>query len=121
MNDNLTYSVYDESWTATGKYGKAGKLMRRGIETELLRSHFREFTSNFRLCLPGYSTRIIRHIMEGSAPMNAPSILEMGGVYYTVNNGTLKGLSLGVGAYYVGERPLTRVPTNSSIQIPLLT
>lgn len=106
MNDNLTYSVYDESWTATGKYGKAGKLMRRGIETELTG----RILENLQVIL-GYAYLDAQYkdspaYHEGSAPMNAPKHTGNGWVYYTVNNGTLKGLSLGVGAYYVGERPV---------------
>ena len=38
--------------------------------------------------------------------MNAPDHTANGWVYYTVDKSPLKGLSIGVGAYYVDERPV---------------
>ena len=44
--------------------------------------------------------------VNGSAPMNAPKHTANGWIYYTVDRGAVKGLSIGVGTYYVGKRPV---------------
>ena len=49
--------------------------------------------------------------VEGSAPMNAPEHTANGWLYYTIDRGTLKGLSIGAGVYYVGERPVNEYLT----------
>ena len=43
--------------------------------------------------------------------MNAPKHTANGWVYYTVDRGPVKGLSLGLGAYYVGKRPVNEFST----------
>ena len=44
--------------------------------------------------------------VDGSAPMNAPKHTANGWIYYTVDRSALKGLSIGLGTYYVGKRPV---------------
>lgn len=106
MNENLAYAVYDDSWTATGKYAKAGNLMRRGIETELTGRILENFQVIFGYAYLDAKYQDSPAYHEGSAPMNAPKHTANGWAHYTVNRGALKGLSLGLGGYYVGERPV---------------
>lgn len=106
MNENLSYTVYDENGVATPYYDLAGDLKRTGIETELSG----RILPNLQVVL-GYAYLNAKYqdspaYMDGSAPMNAPKHTGNGWVYYTVDRGALKGLSLGVGAYYVGGRPV---------------
>jgi iron complex outermembrane receptor protein len=44
--------------------------------------------------------------VNGSAPMNTAKHTANGWVNYSIPKGSLKNLSFGMGAYYVGERPL---------------
>lgn len=105
-NANLSYSVYDENGVATGYYDLAGDLLRDGVEVELSG----RILTNFQVML-GYAYLDARYkdspaYIDGSAPMNAPKHTANGWAYYTVDRGALKGLSLGVGTYYVGKRPV---------------
>lgn len=115
MNRNLSYSVYNDDWTATGFYDKAGNLKRQGIETELSG----RILSNLEVIL-GYAYLDAQYqdspaYHEGSAPMNSPRHTANGWAYYTLNKGLLKGLSLGVGAYYVGERPVNEYTYKAAV------
>lgn len=103
---NLTYTIYNSSGQSTDRFGKAGDLKRKGIETELTG----RLLDNLQLIL-GYAYLDAQYknslaYVDGSAPMNAPKHTANGWIYYTIANGTLKGLSIGAGAYYVGERPV---------------
>lgn len=105
LTDNLTNQEY-EGTQATGKYFKAGDLKRDGVEVELNG----RILSNLQVML-GYAYLDARYenspsYVDGSAPMNAPKNTANGWVYYTVDRGSLNGLSIGVGAYYVGKRPV---------------
>ncbi len=91
---------------ATGYYYKAGDLLRDGIETELNG----RVMPNLTVVL-GYAYLNARYknspsYVNGSAPMNAPKHTANGWVQYLVDKGALNGLSMSVGAYYVGERPI---------------
>lgn len=113
-NENLSYSVLDNNGVATPYYDLAGDLKRSGIETELSG----RILSNLQVIL-GYAYLDAQYenspvYVTGSAPMNAPMHTANGWVYYTVNNGVLKGLSLGAGAYYVGKRPVNEYTTERS-------
>jgi len=106
LNKNLAYNVYDENFQATSYYAKAGNLRRQGIETELTG----RILKNLEVIL-GYAYLKAEYenspaYQEGSAPLNTPKHTANGWVYYTVDNGFLKGLSLGIGSYYVGKRPV---------------
>lgn len=105
--ENLTNSEYIEGTnTSTGYYYKAGTLKRDGIEVELNG----RILPNLQVML-GYAYLNARYAdspsyVNGSAPMNAPKHTANGWVYYTVDRGPIRGLSIGVGAYYVGDRPV---------------
>lgn len=106
MNKNQAYSILDNDGVATGYYGLAGNLKRTGIETELSG----RILPNLQVML-GYAYLDAKFedspvYVDGSAPMNAPKHTANGWVYYTVDKGPLKDLSIGVGTYYVGKRPV---------------
>ena len=106
MNKNLAYQLYDEADVATGLYDKAGDLRRQGVEAELLGRLLPnlEVILGYAYLKAEYKNSPAYH--EGSAPINTPSSTANAWVYYTLNRGALNGLSLGVGAYYVGKRPV---------------
>jgi len=106
LNKNLAYSIYGADDQPTGYYGKAGNLRRQGIETEVTG----RVLPNLELIV-GYSFLDAQYedspaYYEGSSPMNAPRHTGNAWVYYTLNRGLFNGLSLGVGSYYVGARPV---------------
>lgn len=111
MNKNQAYSILDDNGVATPYYGLAGNLKRSGIETELSG----RILTNLQVIL-GYAYLDAKYedspvYVDGSAPMNAPKHTANGWVYYTVDKGPLKNLSIGVGAYYVGKRPVNEYVT----------
>lgn len=105
--ENLTNAAYIEGTnTPTNYYYKAGTLKRDGIEVELNG----RILNNLQIML-GYAYLNARYAdspsyVNGSAPMNAPKHTANGWIYYTVDRGAVKGLSIGVGTYYVGKRPV---------------
>lgn len=106
MNSNTSYGVYDATGSRVLYYDNAGDLMRQGIETELSG----RILPNLQVML-GYAYLDAQYrdspaYEEGSAPMNAPKHTANGWLNYMVDRGPLKGLSVGVGAYYVGDRPV---------------
>lgn len=107
ITDNLTNAEYIEgTTTATGYYFKAGDLKRDGVEVELNG----RVLPNLEVML-GYAYLNARYdhspsYVNGSAPMNAPKHTANGWLNYTVNKGPVKGLSAGLGVYYVGKRPV---------------
>lgn len=109
---NLTNSEYDPNTnTATGYVFQAGDLKRQGIEVELNG----RVLENLQVML-GYAYLDARYenspsYVNGSAPMNAPKHTANGWIQYTVNRSALKGLSIGFGAYYVGDRPVNEYST----------
>ncbi|HML65106.1 MAG TPA: TonB-dependent siderophore receptor, partial [Dysgonomonas sp.] len=110
FTDNLTNPEYVGT-QPTKLYYKAGDLKRDGIEVELNG----RILSNLQVML-GYAYLNARYddspsYVNGSAPMNAPKHTANGWVYYTVDRGPVKGLSLGLGAYYVGKRPVNEFST----------
>lgn len=106
LNSNLSYSEYDSSGTATGYYGLAGDLRRQGIETEITG----RILPNLQVLL-GYAYVDAQYknspaYVDGSAPMNTPKHTANAWAQYIFNKGALKNLSVGVGVYYVGDRPV---------------
>jgi len=80
--------------------------LRNGIEVELNGRPL----PNLQVML-GYAWLNARYenspsYVNGSSPMNAPDHTANGWVYYTISKSALKGLSVGLGTYYVGERPV---------------
>lgn len=106
LNSNTSYAVYDGTGKNILHYGNAGDLRRDGIEVELSG----RILENLQI-MAGYSYTNPRFknspaYKEGSSPINTAKHTANGWVYYYVNKGALKGLSAGVGAYYVGKRPV---------------
>lgn len=104
---NLSYATYIEGTTQeTGYYDKAGNLRRKGIEVELSGSVLK----NLQVMM-GYSYLDAKYhkspaFSEGSVPINTPNHTANGWIHYSFSKGALKGLSTGVGTYYVGKRPV---------------
>ncbi|CAM4340644.1 TonB-dependent receptor [Zobellia roscoffensis] len=104
-NKDMNLPVYDENWVATGFYEKGGNDQRQGVEVELTG----RILDNFEV-ITGYSyidAQYKEHTsyVYGSAPLNTPKhTFNVYGNYSFKNN--LKGLSVGAGAYYTGERPI---------------
>lgn len=103
---NLSNSEYIEGTNiTTGYYFKAGNLKRKGVEAELNGRIF----NNLQAML-GYAYLDAQYAdspsyVNGSAPMNAPRHTANGWLNYSFKKG-LPGLSIGLGVYYVGERPV---------------
>ncbi|NDV79218.1 TonB-dependent receptor [Dysgonomonas sp. 511] len=107
INKNLSNTEYVEGTNQpTGYHIKAGDLKRRGIETELSG----RILENLQVML-GYAYLDAEYqnspsYVSGSAPMNAPMHTANGWIQYKLDKSVLKGLSIGVGVYYVGDRPV---------------
>ncbi|MGV4415152.1 TonB-dependent siderophore receptor [Chryseobacterium sp. T1] len=104
--DNLSYSVLNDQGNATGLYGLAGNLRRKGIEVELIG----RVLTNLQV-MAGWAYLDAQYkdspaYVEGSAPMNAPKHTANGWLNYKFNEGILQGLDIGAGIYYVGKRPV---------------
>lgn len=104
-NRDMNLPVYDETWTATGFYQKGGNDQRQGIETELSG----RILSNFEVIL-GYSLIDAKYkehtsYVYNSAPLNTPKHTANAWANYEFVNNDLEGLSVGVGVYYLGDRP----------------
>lgn len=112
ITENLTNSEYVEGTTnTTGYVYKAGDLVRRGVEIELNG----RILNNLQVML-GYAYLDAKYknspsYVNGSAPMNAPKHTANGWIHYTVDRSALKGLSIGLGTYYVGKRPVNEFST----------
>lgn len=105
-NTNMSLPVYDANWNATGYYQKGGNDERKGVEVELIG----RILPNLEV-VAGYAhidAQYKEHTSyyEGSAPLNTPRHTANGWVNYTVNQGTLQGLNIGAGAYYISDRPV---------------
>lgn len=106
ITENLSNSEYVQGTNqTTGFYYKAGDLLRSGVEVELAGRPI----ESVQLML-GYAYLDAHYenspsYVNGSSPLNAPQHTANAWVQYTINNNALKGLSFGVGAYYVGARP----------------
>lgn len=105
-NRDMNLPVYDDTWTETGFYQKGGNDQRQGIETELSG----RILKNFEVIL-GYSfidAKYKEHTsyVYNSSPLNTPKHTANAWANYEFTNNSLEGLSLGVGAYYLGERPV---------------
>lgn len=84
----------------------AGDLKRNGFELEING----KITNNLEVML-GYANLYARYqdspqYVNGSAPMNAPEHTANGWVSYKFDQGTLNGLSVSAGVYFVGKRPV---------------
>ena len=104
-NKNINLPVYDENWVATGFYEKGGNDERKGVEVELSG----RILDNLEV-ITGYSyidAQYKEHtsFVYGSAPLNTPKHTFNVYANYSFKQ-KLKGLSVGAGVYYTGERPI---------------
>jgi iron complex outermembrane receptor protein len=90
---------------SAGYYMKGGNDERKGVEVELTG----RVLENLEI-VTGYSyidAKYKEHttFVPGSAPNNTPKHTFNAWANYTVSEGFARGLNVGVGAYYLGERP----------------
>ncbi|WP_207434735.1 TonB-dependent receptor [Sabulibacter ruber] len=104
---NLQVFRVDESGSvvAAGYYTKGGNDERKGAEVELTG----RILPNLEI-VAGYSyidAQYKEHttFVPGSAPNNTPKHTFNAWANYSVHEGILRGLNVGVGTYYLGERP----------------
>ncbi|HLS70598.1 MAG TPA: TonB-dependent receptor [Chitinophagaceae bacterium] len=105
-NKNMSIPVYDAQWNETGYYMKGGNDERKGVEVEVLG----RILDNLEL-VTGYAfidAQYKEHLAyyPGSAPLNTPRYTANAWVKYAFQNNVLDGLSLSLGAYYIGDRPV---------------
>ncbi|GEM51058.1 TonB-dependent receptor plug domain-containing protein [Empedobacter brevis] len=107
-NENLSYQVLNDAGNATGYYGLAGNLNRKGIEFDISG----RILPNLQVLL-GYAYLDATYedspaYVNGSRPMNAPYNTANAWIQYKFQNTNsfVDGLSLSAGVYYVGSRPV---------------
>ncbi|MBF5026802.1 TonB-dependent siderophore receptor [Planobacterium oryzisoli] len=103
---NLSYSVLDQNGNATGYYDLAGSLNRKGLEVEVIGRISPELQ-----VMTGWAYLDAKYqdspaYVNGSAPMNSPNHTANGWLNYRFSTGALRGMDIGAGIYYVGERPV---------------
>lgn len=104
-NKNINLPVYDETWANILYYAKGGNDQRQGVEVELTGRPL----PNLEV-VAGYSyidAQYKEHtsFVYGSAPLNTPKHTYNAYVNYWFKH-YLKGLSMGAGIYYTGDRPI---------------
>lgn len=110
--DNLSFQILNEAYQLVRDnnnnilYGLAGNLKRKGIEVELIG----RILPNLQI-MSGWAYLDAQYqdspaYVNGSAPMNAPKHTANGWLNYKFSTGTLEGLDIGAGIYYVGKRPV---------------
>lgn len=104
-NKDINLPVYNESFSTILHYQKGGNDERKGIEVELSG----RILENLEV-ITGYSYIDAKYkdhtaYVYNSSPLNTPKHTFNAWANYTFT-GTLKGLSLGAGAYYTGKRPM---------------
>ncbi len=89
----------------TGYYAKGGNDERKGIEVELTGKLLPnlEVVTGYAYINAQYKNHST--FVPGSAPNNTPKHTYNLYANYTFQNNTLKGLNIGAGVYYLGERP----------------
>ncbi len=104
-NNDLSYQIFNNG-KGTGLYEFAGDIVRKGIDLELTG----KIASNLQVIL-GYSYLDAKYkdspaYHNDSRPSNTPYDTANGWVRYLFDQGFLKNLSVGVGVYYIGNRPI---------------
>ncbi|MHA6249999.1 TonB-dependent siderophore receptor [Pontibacter sp. CAU 1760] len=108
-NKDMNMEVFRQDETgavvAAGYYTKGGNDERKGVEVELTG----RVLPNLEL-VTGYSYMDAQYrehttFVPGSAPNNTPKHTFNAWANYSVATGFARGLSLGLGAYYLGQRP----------------
>lgn len=105
VNNNLTYAALNDAGNNTGYYIKAGNLRRQGLELEMTGKLLKnmDVVLGYSYLDAAYHDSPYYH--EGSKPMNTANHMANSWINYTFFDGILRNLTLGAGAYYVGERP----------------
>jgi len=122
VSDRLSYSILDDSYKnvmidGQRVYGLAGKLKRKGLEIELIGriSSNLQVMSGWAYLDAGYKDSPA--YVEGSSPMNAPKHTANAWINYKFDENFVKGVDIGAGIYYLGERPVdewTKKTANSA-------
>lgn len=105
-SSNLSYSVLDQNGNATGYYDLAGSLSRKGLEVEVIGRISPELQVMTGWAYLDAQYQDSPAYVNGSAPMNSPHHTANGWLNYRFSSGSLQGLDIGAGIYYVGERPV---------------
>ncbi|OZI05318.1 TonB-dependent siderophore receptor [Siphonobacter sp. BAB-5385] len=86
-------------------YRASGDDRRQGVEVELTGRILENLEAivGYSMIDAQYRNTVVN--VEGSAPNNTPRHTFNGWLNYTVNRGSLKNLNVGLGVYYLGERP----------------
>ncbi|RIJ37398.1 TonB-dependent receptor [Pontibacter oryzae] len=104
---NLKAFTVDNSGNVldAGYYIKGGNDERKGVEVELTGRVLEnlEVVAGYAYIDAQYKDHTT--FVPGSAPNNTPKHTFNAYANYTLQNGVLRGLNLGAGAYYLGERP----------------
>ncbi|PRY12292.1 iron complex outermembrane receptor protein [Pontibacter ummariensis] len=104
---NLEVFRVDETGAvvSAGYYTKGGNDERKGVEVELTGRVLPnlEIVTGYAYIDAQYKEHTT--FVPGSAPNNTPKHTFNAWANYTVSEGIARGLSLGLGAYYLGERP----------------
>jgi len=110
VSDRLSYSIKDDGnnnvkINGENVYGIAGKLKRKGLEIEIIGRILPnlQIMSGWAYLDAGYKDSPA--YVEGSAPMNAPKHTANAWINYKFEERFIKGLDIGAGVYYLGERP----------------
>jgi len=110
ITDNLSHTILDGNFDEVkidGRvvYGLSGKLKRKGLELELIGRILPnlQIMSGWAYLDAGYKDS--QAYVDGSAPMNAPKHTANAWLNYRFERSFLKGIDIGAGVYYIGERP----------------
>lgn len=95
-------------------YIKGGNDERKGVETEIMGriNEKWEIVAGYAYINAKYKEHTT--FVSGSSPHNTPNHTFNIWTYYTFRNGLVKGLSLGAGAYHIGERPINDWTTSGA-------
>ncbi|WP_318641593.1 TonB-dependent receptor [Flavobacterium ardleyense] len=105
-NRDMNLPVYDNTWTETGYYQKGGNDQRQGIETELSGRVLKNLEVIFGYSFIDAKYKEHTSYVYNSAPLNTPKHTANAWANYKFLNNSLEGLSVGVGVYYLGDRPV---------------
>ncbi|MFC6998359.1 TonB-dependent receptor [Rufibacter roseus] len=108
-NTNMNLEVFrvDESGAvvSAGYYTKGGNDERKGVEVELTGRVLEnlEVVAGYAYIDAQYKEHTV--FVTGSAPNNTPKHTFNAWANYSLNEGLLRGLNLGLGVYHLGARP----------------
>jgi len=110
VSDRLSHPILNSSYenvkiNGINVYGLSGKLKRRGLEIDLIGRILPnlQIMSGWAYLDAGYKDS--QSYVDGSAPMNAPKHTANAWLNYKFERSFIKGVDIGAGVYYLGERP----------------